>query len=225
MKIIIFDASTLISFAINGLFEEIRGLKETFDGKFIITQEVKREAIETPLHSLRFQFEALKVKQLVEDKILEMPEAVGIKSNEISSKTQEFLNLSNSSFIGDGKEVHLIDSGEASCLALSQIATKKGIKNVCCIDERTTRMLIEKPENLKELLQKKIHANIKINYEKIKSLKEFKIIRSTELAYIAYKKKIVRVKGEDVLGAMLYGLKFNGASITDEEINEMKRLG
>ncbi|MDO8528401.1 MAG: hypothetical protein Q7S06_00730 [Nanoarchaeota archaeon] len=224
MKIIIFDASSLISIAINGLFEEFRGLKSVFPGKFIITNEVKKEAIENPLHSLRFQLEALKIKQLLDDKILELPESIGVNSSEISRRTQEFLDLSNSAFIGDGKDIHLIDLGEASCLALSEIATKKGIKNVSSVDERTTRMMIEKPENLKELLGKRMHANIRINYEKLKPFKDFKIIRSTELAYIAYKKKIIRVKGEDVLGAVLYGLKFNGASISDEEIAEMKRI-
>lgn len=85
-------------------------------------------------------------------------------------------------------------------------------------------MLIEKPENLKELLEKRMHVNIRIDYGKLKPLKDFKIIRSTELLYIAYKKKIIRIKGEDVLGAVLYGLKFNGASISDEEIAEMKRM-
>jgi hypothetical protein len=224
MKIIIVDASSLISIAINGLFEEFRGLKSIFNGKFIITNEVKKEAIENPSHVQKFQFEALKIKQLLDDKILEMPESIGINSNEISRRTQEFLDLSNSAFIGDRGEIHLIDLGESSCLALSEIATKKGIKNVSSVDERTTRMLIEKPENLKELLQKRMHANIRIDYDKLKSLKDFKIIRSTELMYIAYKKKIIRIKGEDVLGAMLYGLKFNGASISDEEIAEMKRM-
>lgn len=224
MKAIIFDASSLISIAINGLFEELRGLKSVFNGKFIITNEVKKEAIETPLHVRKFQFEALKIKQLLDDKILEMPEAMGINSKEISKKTQEFLDSSNSAFMGEGRDVHLIDLGEASCLALSEIASKKGIKNVSSIDERTTRMLIEKPENLKELLEKRMHVNIRIDYEKLKPFKDFKIIRSTELAYIAYKKKIIKIKGEDVLGAVLYGLKFNGASISDEEIAEMKRM-
>lgn len=210
--------------AINGLFEEIKGLKSIFDGKFIITQEVKKEAIDTPLNVKRFQFEALKLKQLLDEKIFELPESIGVNSNEISKRTQEFLDLSNSAFIGDGKDIHLIDLGEASCLALSEIATKKGIKNVFSVDERTMRMLVEKPENLKELLKKRIHVDIKINYEKLKSFKNFKIIRSTELAYIAFKKKILKVKGEDVLGAMLYGLKLNGASISDEEIAEMKRM-
>src|SRR3989338_1727550 len=146
MKLIIFDASSLISFAINGLFEEVRGLKNAFDGKFIITQEVKKEAIDTPLKVRRFQLEALKIKQLLDEKIFEMPESIGVRSSEVSKITQNFLDLSNSAFIGNGRAMHLIDLGEASCLALSEIATKRGIKNVVSIDERTMRMLVEKPE-------------------------------------------------------------------------------
>ena len=41
-KIIIFDASTLITLAMNGMFEEIKGLKKIFKGNFIITKEVKK---------------------------------------------------------------------------------------------------------------------------------------------------------------------------------------
>jgi hypothetical protein len=223
-KAIFFDASTLISFAINGLFEEIRGLRTAFDGKFIITKEVKHEAIDRPLQVRRFQFEALKIKQLLDEKILELPESIGIKSNEVSAGTQKYLELSNSAFFGNNKPLHLIDLGEASCLAASEIASEKNIKNAMSIDERTMRMLIEKPENLKQLLQKKLHTGIKIDYGKLSAFKNFKIIRSTELAYIAFKKKIVRIKGDDVLGAILYGLKFNGASITEEEINEMRKM-
>lgn len=125
MKAIIFDASSLISIAINGLFEEFRSLKSLFNGKFIITNEVKKEAIETPIKVRRFQLEALKIKQLLDDRVLEMPETLGINSSEISKRTQELLDISNSAFVGDGREVHLIDLGEASCLALSEIATKK----------------------------------------------------------------------------------------------------
>ena len=38
---IIFDASTLISFSMNGLLGELERLKGIFKGKFLITQEVK----------------------------------------------------------------------------------------------------------------------------------------------------------------------------------------
>ena len=45
-KIIIFDASTLITLVMNGLTEELRSLKKIFNGKFIITNEVKYEIVD-----------------------------------------------------------------------------------------------------------------------------------------------------------------------------------
>ncbi len=222
-KAIIFDASTLISFTMNGLFEEIRKLKGVFKGEFLITQEVKREIIDNPIRVRKFQLEALKLKQLLDEKILEMPSSFGINNGEISDKTQETLKIANSSFIGDGKEIHLIDLGEASCLALSRMLEQKRIENVVAIDERTTRMLIEKPENLKELLERRLHVRIKIKEENLKFFKEFKVIRSTELAYVIWKKELINLKN-GVLEALLYSLKFNGASISDTEIDEIKNM-
>ena len=49
------------------------------------------------------------------------------------------------------KDLHIIDLGEASCIALSKLINEKNIENVLAIDERTTRVLIEKPENLQKI--------------------------------------------------------------------------
>ena len=114
--------------------------------------------------------------------------------------------------------------GEASCLALSEILNKKEIKNILVVDERTTRMLIERPENLKNLLEKKMHVNIKIDEKNIKSFMGFKIIRSTELAYILWKNGLTKLKGIDILEGLLYALKFKGASISHDEIREIINL-
>lgn len=230
-KVIIFDASTLISFAMNGLFEEIRGLKKIFNGKFLITTEVKKEIIDKPLTINRFKLEALKLKQLLDDKILEMPSSVNVKDEEISKKTSEFLSNANNIFRGQiqgeksQKTISIIGFGEASCLALSRILTEKKVKNVIAIDERTTRMLGEKPENLQKLLEKKLRTRISLNKENFKFFKEFKFIRSAELVYIAYKKGIVKLKNHIVLDALLYGVKFKGCAISENEIKEINNLG
>src|SRR3989344_4929019 len=223
-KAIVFDSGTLISFSMNGLTDLIRDLRRIFRGKFLITTEVKKEVIDTPLKIKKFELEALKIKQLLDDRILEMPSSIGIKDAEIATKANEILNLANSFFIGNGKEIHLIDFGEASCLALSRFLTERGIKNVLAIDERTTRMLVEKHENMREFLEKKLHVRIKVNHESLRFFNGFKIIRSTELAYVAYKKGLVKLKNADVLDALLYAMKFKGASISSEEIEEMKKL-
>jgi len=224
-KAIIFDSSTLISFSMNGLFEEIRRLKEIFNGKFIITKEVKKEVIDKPLTIKKFELEALKLKQLFDEKILEMPLSIGVKDNEISKGIDEILKIANSTFIGEKGNIKLIDVGEASCLALSKILDKKSIKNVIAIDERTTRMLGEKPENLQKLFEKKLHTKINSKKENFNFFKGFKFIRSAELVYVAYKKGLVKLKSNLVLDALLYAVKFKGCSISGDEINEIKKLG
>jgi hypothetical protein len=86
-------------------------------------------------------------------------------------------------------------------------------------------MIVEKHENLREFLEKKLHVKIRVNHENLKYFKDFKIVRSTELVYVAYKKGLVKMKNPQVLDALLYAMKFKGAAISGEEIEEIKRLG
>ena len=224
-KAIIFDASTLISFSMNGLIEEIKALKGIFkDGHFIITNEVKGEVIDRPIKIKRFELEALKIKSMLDQGILEMPSAIGVKDSEISTKTNEILELANKTFTGGDREIKILHLGECSCLALAGILNKQGIQNAIAVDERTTRMLIEKPENLKKLFQKKFHTKIFSDPKNFKFFKGFNVIRSTELAYVAYKKGLVRLKNGIVLDALLYALKFKGCAISNEEIQEIEKL-
>jgi len=223
-KSIIFDASSLISLSMNGLYDELRNLKKNFDGHFLITREVKSEVIDNPLQIKKFKLEALNISALLDEKILELPECLGIFEKEISKKSGELLDNANSTFKEGDRTIHILDLGETSCIALSKILTEKGIKNIVAVDERTTRMLCEKPDNLKKLLERKLHT--RINYDKIKT-KQFqgiKIVRSSELIYFANKKDLTKLKGKQALEAFLYALKSKGCSISFEEIDEMIRL-
>lgn len=224
-KAIIFDSGTIINFAMNGLLEEFRGLKKIFDGKFLITQEVKKEIIDKPLTIKRFMLEALKIKELLDEKIIEMPSDIGIDDAEILKISEEVRNSANNSFYSQGKSIQIIALGEASCIALSEILIKKGIENVIAVDERTIRVLIEKPENLESLLSKRLHMKIKMKKEYLRKYK-YRFIRSSELIYVAYKKGIVKIKNHkmQVLDALLYALKSNGCSISDDEIYEIENM-
>jgi len=224
MKAIIFDSSTIINLVMNGLLEEFEELKERFDGKFLITKEVSDEIIAKPMTIKRFKLEALKIKKLLDEKIIEMPSAIGIQDKEVSKKTSEILNKANNMFFGRGNAIQIIHSGEASCLALSLLLDEKNTDNIISVDERTTRMLGEKPENLSVLLQKKMHTGIQTKDENFDFFGNFKFIRSTELMYVAYKKGIIKLKNHDVLDAILYALKMNGCSISDEEISEIEKI-
>jgi hypothetical protein len=222
---IIFDASTLISFSMNGLLDEVAGLKKIFKGKFLITKEVKEEVFDKPIKTKRFELEALRVKKLMDDKVLEMPSSLGIKDSEIESKTKKIMDIANGMFVGEKREINLIHTGEASCLALSRILLDKKVPHVIAIDERTTRMLGERPENLKELLKKKMSTKITIKRKDFKYFRGFKFIRSTELMYVAWKKGIIPLKdGITVLDALLFALKFKGCAISGDEIAEIKKI-
>ncbi len=224
MKALIFDASTLINFSMNGLLDVLAKLKTIFNGKFLITEDVRYETIKRPLNIKKFELGALRIQSLLNKKIIELPDSVGIKNSQIEERSRELLRTSNRTFIAKNSYLHLIDRGESSCLALSEILTRKGIKNILAIDERTTRMLCENPENLQKLLETKLHTKVKVKKENFWEFEKFKVIRSTELVYIAYKNKLVELKNGLVLDALLYAVKYKGCSVSRNEIEEIKRL-
>ena len=162
MKILIFDSSSLITLTMNSLIDLLADLKKQFQGKFLITKSVKYETIDKPLTIKKFELGALKIKKLLDEKVLEMPESININEQELKEKTQEMLKIANSSFLAKNEFMHIIDDGEASCLALSLILEEKKIENVIAIDERTTRMIGEKPENLKKLFESKLHTKVEL---------------------------------------------------------------
>lgn len=220
MKYIIFDSGPLINFSMNGLLPLFRKLRKTFSGKFIITQEVKKEIIEHPQTIKRFQLGALQLKALFNEKIIELPKLTPQQKAQLEKKEIELLNIANNTFYTKNKNLRLIDKGEATTLALSLILKP----NVIVIDERTARMLCENPKNLRKLLQKKLHTSIRADEKNYSYFKGIKVIRSTELVYIAYKKKLHELKDPKILEAMLQGVKYRGCSVSEQEIQEMKRL-
>ena len=224
-RAIIFDSGALISFSMNGITDIIKRLKEIFKGKFLITSEIKKEIIDTPMKIRRFGLEALKLKHLLDEGVLELPSSLGIKDSEITKKTNEILNVANATFNGDGKDIHIMHTGEASSLALGKILNERKIKNVIVIDERTTRILVEKPENLIRIFERKMNTKITVKQQNYKVFKDFRIIRSAELVYVAHKKGLIKLKDGNVLSNLLYAVKFKGAAISGDEIEEIKRIG
>ena len=66
-----------------------------------------------------------------------------------------------------------------------------------------------------------MHTKIDVKKELVDFFRKFKFIRSIELIYVAYKKGILRSKDTHRLEALLYSLKYKGASISGKEIKEM----
>ena len=61
--------------------------------------------------------------------------------------------MANTSLESFDKNIKIISEAETSCLALSSELSKLGIENIIAADERTIRMLSEKPENLEKLIR------------------------------------------------------------------------
>jgi len=222
-KILIFDSSSLISLSMNSLTYLLEELKKEFKGKFIITQAVKYETIDRPMGTKKFELGALKINSLLKKKVLELPSSVNIRDDVIKDKTRDILRRANKAFFVKKDFMHIIDNGEASCLALSLLANERKMDNAVAVDERTTRMLGENPENLRRLFENKLHKRVKLE-ENFKFLRKIKFIRSAEIVYIAYKRGLINLDHENVLDALLYAVKYKGCSISRQEIEEAKRL-
>lgn len=224
MKVIIFDAGPIINFSINGILDILENLKNSFEGKFIITEAVKKEVVDHPINVPRFELGALRVQALIDKNVLELPSSMNIKSETINKETRRIMSIANHYIFSRESWINILSEGEASCLALSNELTKQNIENIIAIDERTTRILAEKPENLKKLMEDRLHANVKAQLSNLQEFANFRFVRSTELVYIAYKKGLLNLQGKKALEAALYATKFKGSSITFEEIDELKRL-
>jgi hypothetical protein len=224
-KAIIFDSGTLISLSMNGLLDVIKNLKKDFKGNFFVTEDVKKELVDYPIQRKQFELEALRIRGLIEENVLELPDKAGLDNKSIKNKAEEIMNMTNNIFVSHKKPLKIIHDGESSCLALSKLLFDRGIENVIAIDERTTRMLIEKPENLKELFEKKLHTKIDLKKNSFPYFKDFRVIRSSEIVYVAWKKKLIDIKdGTLVLDALLYAVKFKGCAISSDEIEEIKKI-
>lgn len=223
-KVLIIDSGTLITLAMNGLLDVLSEFKKTFEGKFIITNEVKYEVIDHPIEVQRFELDALRVQNLIDSGVLELPDSVEISNDAIKKKTRELMEIANHSVRIIDRWMKIVSDAEISCLALSYELEKKGFETLVAIDERTTRMLIEKPENLEKIMSEKMHHKVEVVTNKLKAFESFRIIRSSEIVFVAFKKGLINIKGKKALEALLYATKFKGASISFEEINELKKL-
>ncbi len=226
MKVLIFDSGALITLSMNGLLEMLIDLKKVFGGKFLITRDVKYEIVDRPIGVYRFELEALRVQHLIDTGVLELPSALKVSDESIKKKTKDLMNMANHCVQFDGRWVQIVSDAEISCLALSDELTKQGIENMIAIDERTTRVLVEKPDNLKEMMSEKMHHQVQFVQDHLEeTFSNFRIIRSSELVYVAYKKGIIDLRGgKKVLEALLYATKYKGSAISYEEIEAIKKL-
>ncbi len=226
MRSLVFDSGPLISLTTTNLLWLLEPLKQKFKGEFFIAEDVKKEIVDTPLVIKRFKFEALQIQQLIDSSILTIYETGEVK--ELSNK---LLNLANRCYVADNNYIRIVHPGEMESLAA---ALKLG-SDALVIDERTTRMLIENPEGLRQLLEKRLHAKIFMNKnnadEFVAMTKNVKLIRSIELVTVAFErglldKFVVGIKNprKELLDSVLWGVKLHGCAVSSREIDEIVGL-
>ncbi len=221
-KFLIFDAGPLISLTMNGLLNILEKLKEKHENiEFILTPQVRREVIDKPIKIKKYMLEAVKISELLEKGVLKDSKDF-LDNNQLAKETQRIINLSNSIVRAQGRKVEIVHEGEASCLAFANLIKKE---NLIVIDERTTRLLSEDPENIGKILERKVHSPVEIIKENLEEFKNYRYIRSTELVFFALKNDLLDLKkNKETLLALMFGLKYKGTAITTKEIEEMKTL-
>ena len=240
MKYLIFDAGPIISLTLNGMLPVIEKLKEVFDGEFILTPQVQSEVVGRPMKIKKFKLEAIQVKDMIDRGIFKMSSEI-ISNQKLDKEIKRILKVVNGVLrtVQTGEKIRIVHDGEAACLAFSNLCKvnntlansdkKAGAHCVIVIDERTTRMLTEAPQNLEKMMEQKLHTPLDANLSLLDKLKDIKFIRSAELLFVAYKKGLIPIasdkKNKELLDALLYGVKFKGCAISSVEIEEMKRLG
>ena len=229
MRALVFDTSSIISLVLNNLLWALRPLKKEFKGDFIISEAVKREVIDKPINDKRFMFEALTIKDMMNEGYLDL-----IKNLNIEDKSNYLVDIANHIFKANNNYVTIVQHAEVECVVIAKYINA----DACVVDERTLRLLIEDPNKLAEILGNKLHAHIEINQENLNIFKEdskdVKVIRSTEIAIAAYELGILDryITNEGVhpelkktlLEGALWGLKLRGCSISENEINDALRF-
>ena len=228
---LVFDTGPLISLTTNNLLSTLERLKEHYSGKFVIPESVKSELVDEPLKTKKFMFEAMQIQRLISTGVLEV-----IEDSDTKELTLEILNMANNSFAAKGRSVHIVQYGEMASIAAAQLLDADAL----VMDERITRELMEHPQHIAELMERRLHTKVMVNNENLALLKKYsmklRILRSAELVTVAFEFGLLDryiATGEEqaipevrskLLESVLWGLKLNGCAISNREIEQMIAL-
>ena len=126
-RVLIFDSGTLINLSMNGLLYILEELKKITNIKFLITSQVKSETVDRPSNVPRFELGALRIKEMINSEILQMPLSFNISNESINLTTTELKEIANHMVEARGKWIEIVSDAEMSCLALSKKLSEKGV--------------------------------------------------------------------------------------------------
>jgi len=218
MTHLIFDSSTLISLSSSCMLNAVGHMFADIGMKGVLPSGVVAESISTPMKFKRFELNAVRIQNGLNEGWLE--------SMKLDEKHQQevrnVLFLSNNCFEGSKGPLTIIHLGEVEALVSANVIGAKLIG----IDERSTRMIIEEPKKLAKFLSKRLHHDVSLNKqysnELVEKFADISFVRSTELVALAAEKGYLVDEigtGKKVLEAALYAVKYMGCSVSFQEID------
>jgi len=218
MKAVI-DTGTMISLSGTCLMNVFKTFVRTNRIELMISGTVAEESVWKPITNKRFALNAARIKYAFSEQTIKV---IPINS-QITQQQQKILQLANNSFFTTDGPLKIIQAGEAEALALAKIFGAKAL----FIDERTTRTLIENPLRLKQVLERKQEAPIRVNQQNIDTIRamfpNLLMLRSVDLIAIAFEQNLFDhelAHGKLELEAALWATKFAGCAVSENEINE-----
>jgi len=223
MKRIILDTSTIITLSSNCLMWILKELRQKQGIDFAITNSVKKELVDNPINSKRWRLDALRVAKRISEGTITL-----IDSNEIREKGEKLCFIANNVFRAYGRNISIMHTGECEVISAALLTGSYAIAT----DEKTTRLLIENPNKLENLLSSKLHTKIKTDKAMLKKIKQeiskIEVLRSAEIVAYAYTKNIFDYfKGSDkktLVSGLIWALRLAGCSISNDEIDDYVKL-
>ncbi len=219
---IVCDSSSLISFSGTCLADALRFAHSQMNARLYITPGVKNEIVAHPLHVPSHEFSALRLKKLVDDRVLDV-----IATPNLQRQTRHLLSLANSLFVVRGEPLEIMQEGETECLAVFEGVSASAL----LVDEKTTRMLVEAPLKLFDAMSSEYEGRVTLNEDALAQWRELTkgifIMRSSELLALCAERGFFRQYGkyEDAaLHSALLALRNAGCSLTTNELREYGQL-
>ncbi|MBS3165176.1 hypothetical protein J4439_07140 [Candidatus Woesearchaeota archaeon] len=227
---LVFDAGSVISLTTNNLLWLLPPLRERFNGTFYVTKGVVDELVGKPLLTRKYKFEAIQIRHHIATGTLAV-----IGDEEVGPVTEHLLELANNTYTCRGQAIRIVHRGEME--SLSAVALKRA--SALVIDERTTRHLVEDPQEIARRMKFKLHAKVRMDRKRSQmlsyELRDVKVIRSVELVAIAFEIGLLDhylenldspngVLRSELLESVLWSMKLNGCAVSQEEIEEIMRI-